>query len=112
MFSMLPAQPTTPAILCAGDTPLQPLQLNVEEQPERVADGTLLLAAAWPAGGGAAVQLGQPLLGLAAALGRPQLGSIAFYSLSTSLTVNLSMSACSAEATLQVAICAGGTARW
>ena len=105
---MLPAQPTTSK--CVQDTPLQPLQLNVEEQPECVADVTLLLAAALP--GGAAAQLGQPLLGLGAALGRPRLGSIAYFSLSTSLTVNLSLSACSAEAPLQVAIFAGGTARW
>jgi hypothetical protein len=107
--SMLPPQPTT-CTSRAGNTPQQPFQLNVDEQAECVADGALLLGAASP--GGAAVQLGQPLAGLGAALRRPRLGSIAYYSISTSLTINITLSACSAEAPLQVAIFAGGTARW
>jgi hypothetical protein len=107
--SILHSQPTT-CTSCAGDTPQQPFQLNLDDQAECVADGALLLGAAAP--GGAAVQLGQPLLGLGAALGRPRLGSIAYYRMSTSLTVNVTLSACRAEAPLQVAIFAGGTARW
>ncbi|EFN56797.1 hypothetical protein CHLNCDRAFT_51569 [Chlorella variabilis] len=108
----------------AGSTPQQPILIQAGEQLDYAAEGVLLVPAVAAAAGPApdspepaapaqrydAVRLGQALGSLAAA-GRPQ-GLVQYYSLTTAGTVNVSISACSAEGPLQVALFAHGVASW
>lgn len=91
-----------------GSTPQQSILLQSgSQQLDQAAAGVLL-------GGSAAapVALGQALEGLAAAAGPAQLGSMAFFNVTTSLSLNASVCACSPDAPLQLAVFAEGAATW